>query len=173
MLTAVHAKIESEEPHACSSGFSIQYMSQYISLMLIILTFVIGSFSIEKNSKVAEIKQQAVAAEAQKKAEKQPKIAPPAEIGILKYADLFPPNETLPNEDKAGALVEFLRSHDIAVDLKIFNEPGNNHALSLARSMTLSKYLMRQDVPSDAYTVTVIDRISDNQLEADFFGEAR
>lgn len=151
--------------------FTCAYFFQYCSLMFILLTFVIGSFRLQDSvvSSGAASRQPAQTEPESKAAPAQSRI----EIGGLSYARLFDDEGAL-ESGEVEALAGFLRNHDVDAEITI---PGGSAEPSFARAIgqatVISRFLVRQGVPTEAFKVTVTPDHEGGRADVRFFREAQ
>ena len=144
------------------------YFLQYISLMLIIATLVVGAF-LRGPTTVAG---PAIAPEL-----RQIKASEPRLIADLEYQDLFQGDDATLNLDKAEALRQVLQSHDIAVRLTVFAPIKSGLSivdptgLVLARSTALFRFLISAGVPAAAVRAEGSLKPSELQTHIQLFRE--
>lgn len=134
--------------HASSTPASITraFQQQYIALILIILTLIIGAFASAKLPKV-EVKKIEVAA--------IDKISIPKQevtFANLDFSDLFTGLIQL-NQERAWALAQVLKSHDIKAKIEIFSP--DDLVLGLAKNVRLGQFLSQNLVPAESYQIQV------------------
>ncbi|RMG42261.1 MAG: hypothetical protein D6719_06875 [Candidatus Dadabacteria bacterium] len=149
---------QSSNTAVLSGPFSLQYTS----LILIILTFVIGAFAGEKIG--ANIKPTA------KNGGNKQKVEVP--IGTVEYNDLFPEKESRLNHAEAGAITEVLLNHDLSATIIISSPPESGGIeLSLARSITLYRMLVKAKVPASALNILATEERNLPQARVAFYYE--
>jgi hypothetical protein len=161
--------------------FTRAYSTQYVSLMFIVLTFVIGSFVTDRVQSEPETPRIITAKESDMQTNKaNPARAPvqAAAIGKMSYHDLFAHGESTLNPDVAGALLTFMRSHDLRARFEISADPidGSGATAGLenavARAVTLSQFFEGKGIPFGALDIIALPTPSDIQVRAQFFKEA-
>jgi len=141
---------------------------QYISLMLIVITFVIGSFVTHATSKPAALPLPQISIKALKTASLK-------QISSFSFDDLFEDKSSVLKAEKLGALKELLLNHDLsskiwikANDAKL--DADSRVALALARSVSVYKFLREQGVPDAALSV-VASQAGGPQFSAEIMRE--
>lgn len=130
-------------------ALSNSYNIQYIALILIILTFILGAFISPrvKAGRQGALPVQVAAAARQ---------APPS-IGKMALNDLFQAASTDLNQTEIYALTKFLTNHDVDADFEIGAGLTDNDSqglqLALARGIRLRNALQKQGVPVEAFRV--------------------
>lgn len=130
------------------------YVMQYVSLIMIILTFVIGAFASQKISEKAknQVKQGAPRSEfavnVKDMTDKRDWLA-----SVINYDDLFSDTGVTLDGQKVEALAELLKSHDINSEISIFSYGDTRTALK--RSLAISRELEDSGVPTAALQVLV------------------
>lgn len=123
---------------------------QYISIILIILTFIVGAFSGNISS----------ANSAQQLAEK---ISTPVLVGQFELPSLFTDGEAVLEQRDNGALEQLLLSHDLKAEVRVGggasaedNSENSNKReleLALARSVALYRHLLSLGIPKKSLEV--------------------
>ncbi len=116
------------------------FSTQYLSVVLIVLSFTIGAF-LRGPAKLPE----PVAVAPQ----------PLAAAMDADYTDLFEADSAELNEEKVRALAEVLQNHDLQAEISIYpvREAEKPMELAVARAVALSIYLERQKVPPEALRI--------------------
>ena len=134
------------------------YSLQYISLILIVLTFVIGVFL-----------------SGPIRAAKQSGLTPAPSIGAdpgilisdLEYNDLFGAQAKISDDSKVAALASLLRSHDLDLEAEVYSGAGPEEPglmLALERAHTIFEALVQAGVPSEALQIFALEKSSGPQL---------
>lgn len=129
-----------------AKAFSVEY----ISLIVIILSFVLTTFSRQF------IPTNPVRFDGEVKS-----VPLARRIEMTPIRRLFNQGSAAVNSGRLEALAALLRSHDLTLEVELYSPPseypgvvqGNPLALSMARSVALSRYFARQGVPSDAVRI--------------------
>ena len=133
------------------------YSLQYISFILIVLTFVIGAFLREPIGKTVQ-------AEASVSSGDPGKL-----ISELSYVDLFK-EENYPDQSKTAALAALLRSHDIDLEAEVYSQGGGGRLReALHRARSLFDALAEAGVPPQAVRVYAVDHKSMAQVKVRLF----
>ena len=132
------------------------YQVQYLAVMLIVLCGIIGAF-FSKPRAVAISLPTSVFQDEQEQAQV---------LSSKVHSDLFDKESGEPNEGKLGAIAAVLLSHDVDAKIEIIRHPSESFEASLARSVSIYKFLMRASVPADAVSVFVSES-NDSQLDKD------
>jgi hypothetical protein len=123
------------------------FFVQYTTLILIILTFVLGSFIRPQASEKQPDTPIITAVESEKG----------LELTTIKYESLFGADNKI-NSDNLAALESLLLSHDIDAEITVFGDQDSagqgRFAVSLARSIALYRYLRGRAIPASALRVT-------------------
>ena len=121
--------------------------TQYITLMLIVLSFVVGSFALRRLAPSGAPVRSAEAVA------NLPALPARDEIVL---PDLFAAGRSTVNQARGGALAELLLSHDLYVEVEL-EAPDDSSGLTLAldRSHALLNFLEPRGVPPDAVAVFV------------------
>lgn len=150
------------------------YLIQYISLILMILTFVVGIFgasSIQKKQQEMESAppppQQIVSL---------PRPAPIA-ISDLSYADVFVHGSSKVNSQELEALTQLLQAHDLKARIELYAAAETSSALSdLSLALTRSKQTYQQfrnaGVPAEALHLEVVGASLAQQLRVRLYRSA-
>ena len=125
------------------------FYMQYLSVILIILTMIVGSFA--SNA----MRQQGAALLSQKVP------AATAPIAGLAFDQVFRPGSGEVSKDNLAGLIQVLRSHDLDARIEVGADPGS-FELGLARSIALQRFLSAAGIPVEALDVrTVANRAPD------------
>ena len=141
------------------------FYQQYLSVMLIVLAFTIGAFLRGEPAPQSPVPP---GPQAETK-----KIAAPRKLSEIAYQDLF--KDTALNTEKLDALAEFLRNHDVRAEFELYASAGDESAaagaigLALARTVALSEYFERAEVPTEAVAVYSIEAAADAQARVKLF----
>ncbi len=138
---------------------------QYTALILLILTFIIGSFF--NKEFILQTKSEAI---------KQLEIAEPKEtqIGDLRYSDLFNQRSSQIDQDKMDALVSLLSNHDVTLVATINTLPeevgsgADPLTLALSRSISVQRYLLDKGVSPETFSVFASAAVSHDQAIVQF-----
>lgn len=143
--------------YALSRPFALQYTS----LILIILSCVIGAFA-AKPLQTADFSPATII-------EKHLLLPFPKKIGEISYGNLFAYEEAKVNAESADALVQFLKSHDLIAQVQIFRSISNGtQSLGVHRSTELFKYLTQRGVPPEALDIVASGKESEEQVKVRF-----
>ena len=136
---------------------------QYTSLILIVLTIVVGFSSVSKPQNLASA--------LQVYPEKPP-------IGDYSYDDIFNSGGSNLENDRFDALAEILLSHDLYAQIDVFADfpkpalirelNDEQIGLALARAMSISKKLIERGVPQEALQVQAVLKQSTTQVDVRF-----
>jgi len=140
---------------------------QYVSLMLIILTFVIGAF--ERTPSAPETPVLVEEAPAPEPAGLGTGPSPSAwssprgALDTLTIERLFEPGGREVNRHRGEAIATLLRSHDLLSEIEVradvFEGQGESIGLALRRGRTLAAWLSARGVPAEAVRIHVYDSI--------------
>ncbi|MBX7139245.1 MAG: hypothetical protein K1X83_14820 [Oligoflexia bacterium] len=122
---------------------------QYLSVILIILTMIVGSFA--SNA----IQQQGTVLLSQKVPEGS------APIAGLAFDQLFIAGSGELRKENLTGLVQVLRSHDLDARVEVAAESGN-FELGLARSIALQRFLSGAGIPLAALDVRTVENRAPN-----------
>ncbi|NLF25096.1 MAG: hypothetical protein GX589_05490 [Deltaproteobacteria bacterium] len=132
------------------------YSLQYISLILIVLTFVIGVFM---SGPVRVAKESAPVHAASMG------FDPGVLISDMEYSDLFQAQAEISDNSKVAALASLLRSHDIDLEAEVYSGAGQEGLmLALERAQAIFEALVQAGVPSEALKIFAHEKHSDSQL---------
>lgn len=156
---------------------------QYTSLILIVLSFTIGTLvkpqMFEKQiesipSVLPETLRQSAASDLLPAASAGLEKPQPL-IGAIEYQDLFAGQGAQLAEDKLIALAQVLKEHDLVLDLSIFTAPSgaddlsvNLPVLAVEQSIAVARFFEAQAVPSSAFNIRVLEVESSLQARASF-----
>ena len=151
-----------------TSGF----YQQYLSVMLIVLSFTIGAFL--RGGPTAP--PTAVPEKPVDEAASRPQRFVSEKLSDLTYDNLFLDARSELDTDTAGAIADFLRNHDVTAEVELYAKPdgeeqtaGGPISLALARAVTLSHYFERADVPQQAIAVYAVEAQNDLQARVRLF----
>jgi hypothetical protein len=125
--------------------------AQLTSVILILLTFLIGAFL--RPAAVARVAEKVVVQETS------------TTIGKKTYSKLFLENQAVLDEEQALALKTFLLQHDVYATISLFDQ---DQSLLLARSAILQRYLDDVRLPIEACRVYTYQQEKNNQAEIEF-----
>ena len=160
MSLNIGAHILADHQAPASKAGEDAFALQYISLILIVLCTIVGSFRLDAAKIAAEVR--------------SPSAKP---AGVLFYSDLFQTGESQIDETKLAAVSEFLLNHDISAKITVnlpqeINDPELQITLGLARSRTVFHALQKSGVPVEALEVWTAElRDPSAQIELDFTQE--
>ena len=121
---------------------------QYIAVMLIILTFLIGSFCMKKEPSTQEV--------AKVTTENLP-------IGNYNLSGLFDADNKL-NSELLAPFIQVLKSHDLLLRVELsVNELGLQDA-SATKAIEISQALLKQGLPAEAQQVVLLGKKSDASI---------
>ncbi|MCB0317513.1 MAG: hypothetical protein KDD56_02065 [Bdellovibrionales bacterium] len=147
-------KIENQKSSEGRGTNSYSFSLQYISLMLIVLCFVLGSVTREK------IKNN----NPENSAESQ--ISP--DSTALVFDKVFVAGKIDFSSDGIGALEMLLSSHDVGIEIKIgASEPSHSMSseeLAIARAVALHKHFEKIGIPKEAINIYTVPRLSEGQI---------
>lgn len=137
--------------------FKQAYYYQYTSLILIILTFVIGAFLIGPQ-------------EAPEIITGNMPIVVESPSGVLEYTDLFEGGEI--NQDTLSALTAVLLSHDLRADIRVYADAFQEEK-NIGESLVLFKKLVTAGVPAVALRVYAVGDFGQNgvQTRVEFYAQ--
>ena len=148
-----------------ASRFTHAYNLQYISVIMIILTFVIGAFVRPHGAAARGAVPPAAESGGQ-----------PPQIGVMELERLFLNDGTLINPELLAALRSVLMNHDVNARFEIFGERetwsaamGGSYDLALARSSVLLRALRAQGVPAEALRVVAAPGTGGSQGRVEFY----
>lgn len=125
--------------------------AQLTSVILILLTFLIGAF----------LRPTAVTSKAEKVVVQDTSTT----IGKKTYSKLFIENQAVLDEEQALALKTFLLQHDVYATISLFDQ---DQSLLLARSAILQRFLEDVRLPIEACRVYTYQQEKNNQVEIEF-----
>lgn len=128
-----------------SARFKRAFFTQYVSLILIVLTFIMGAFARQG------LEEAKIESGSQSPAKTAAEDAPAWLVSRHHYRDLFSGGDI--NIEKASALAELLRNHDLNAEIEVIEQPSLG--LALRRSTGLLRYLLQENVPMHAVSVAV------------------
>jgi hypothetical protein len=134
------------------------FSTQYLSLILIILTFIIGIFSsnhLQKQRLTLPMEASRVALDSL-----------PDTHSALEFNDLFGPGTAELREEKLTAVVSLLRAHDLDAEFLVRADEGmaSREALALARVTTFLRALLAEGVPLHALSVVATEATDGPQV---------
>ena len=166
MSSIIEAVDQANFDSAARQAFSLQY----ISLIIIVLALIVGSFTglnfIPAKSPPAPTPPQA----SQSHAEMQ---------SVLQYSDLFLAHNTQINHLKAQALAALLLSHDLTAHIEINNgiclgiENEVCLALELAAGNKLKNYFIQQGLSLDDFSIFYSRDLEPNLVQIKFLEPAK
>lgn len=124
--------------HSGNTNATKAFATQYTSLVLILLTFVLGAFSAPPAASPSS-----------------PTIAlerPLHTFGALEYRDLFAGGRI--NTSQLDPLLIVLRNHDLEVGLKVTVAPGRI-STGIEQVKLLREFLLSEGIPDGAYLLEV------------------
>jgi hypothetical protein len=134
--------VEIAEQPAASRSSTIQYFS----LIMIVLTFIVGSFARQKLEHSSAL-QTLHSGQNRRRVIEEPRLS-----SELVYSDLVKDGQV--NQETAGALAELLKNHDLRMEIELSVSAGGQAA---ARSSSvLLRYLLEQGVPPEAVEVYAV-----------------
>lgn len=148
-----------QPPMVSGSPAGRSFSTQYLSLILIILTFIIGIFSSH------HLQQQRLALPVE-----VPNGAldsfPPTHAA-LEFNDLFESGSAELRGARLSAIVSLLRAHDLDAEFIVRADEGmaSREALALARVSTLLRALTAEGVPLRALSVVATEEVEGPQVE--------
>jgi len=128
------------------------YSAQYVSLILIILTFTAGAFARQKFTTVREIQ----AVKLRRAEMSAARFQRP--LGVHNFAALFVADSL--DENQAWALAEILKNHDLKAEIEVFF--GGDLFLAARNSVRLLDYLLNQGVKASAVEIVARKRETPN-----------
>jgi hypothetical protein len=121
------------------------FYTQYVSVLLIMLTFTVGAFQRTNETEVSA---------------PLPEWQPPRTLATMEVSSMFASDGSIQDEDGTlGALAEIAKSHDIDIEatvrLRRFDLSEGSAAMrrGLLRAETLERYFEQHDVPKSALSV--------------------
>jgi hypothetical protein len=152
---------------------------QYLSVILIILTFTIGVFSGHRAQKIKHAKAAAQQAKVQANLDKNTTVSDPAAIaiGAMDLTNLFMPESSELNAETFEPLASVLTSHDLSARfaISLSRNPESIDAelgMALARSATLFRELVSRGVPAEALNVVTAEIEGDVPVSVTFKRDA-
>ncbi len=139
-----------------SSGVKA-FAVQYISIILIILTFIVGAFSSRIGASAGNNPDKVILA-----AEPVLNHGPGPVVGEFNIAQIFSPGLAKVDETKTHGLSEFLLNHDLQAQVQVTSDSAEsigleatnqNMGLALARSVALYRHLLTRGVPANALEI--------------------
>ena len=121
------------------------YIVQYVSLMLILLTFVIGCFAARPPAASKPVEPSKPEVREEEPVAAREFLTSQLELGTLFTGDTIDP-------DKLAALGQFLSNHDIDADLEIH---APSLLLGIAESRLLAERLTADGIPPDIYRISI------------------
>ncbi len=142
---------------------------QYTSLMLLLLTFLVVSFSKYRPSvDVAEPPLRRVIGP-----ELPVGIKEPVVIGQYEYQDIFDSETGELNTEPLSALAQVIRSHDIGA--KVFVRYGGadreSAQVRIGRMVSLARWLEALNVPMGAYEISGAEHDGSAEIAVELWGE--
>jgi hypothetical protein len=126
---------------------------QYTSVIIIVLAFIIGSF----------VKPFLPPAEKEAK-----QVFVSVDLADLKYDNLFFNSSAKLKTNESEALAKFATAHDLNFNIQVYADNNNSEAesttISLARSIELYRFLLKQGVPYDAMHIIANTNKSEYQV---------
>lgn len=123
-------------------GFSVQYTS----LILILLTFLIGTFI--KPEQVEAVHVPVVEAK-------------PVSLAVFNFKSIFEEGAATLNQDDLVGISEVLQQHDVEAEVELFDSSAT---LLVARIMSLKTYFSDNGVLESAINITARQQEADMQL---------
>ncbi|MFM1847924.1 MAG: hypothetical protein RL417_1398 [Pseudomonadota bacterium] len=132
---------------------------QYTTLILIIITFIVGAFGGQKSEPLI-------------REDVPPAVEPPrSEEGsgvrayrrvpsdIVKIEHLFRPASVELDPAKAAALVTILRSHDIDAEIEVVADSmgDDDYRMALRQARSLMRFLLDSGAPATAFQVLIVE----------------
>ena len=137
-------------PVGQTASFRKAFALQYIAIILIVLTFVIGAFARQKSEQVAaQVTTQVDTTEAQDKLAPKSTNPVPKPLGSLELSDAFVGETSDLNPDALRGVVAFLKYHDTRIRVEI-PQGRLEYSLAVSRSIALYKFLLAEGVPAQA-----------------------
>ncbi len=149
-------------------GGAKAFWTQYISLMLVILTGVVGSFTSRSLAAGAGVPKKISPAPETRKTIK------PQSIVNFEFRDLFKQRSALLLTAKLETLISLLKSHDLLVagEISVAGtevSSGQKGALLIARVSSLSQALLKAGLPAEAVNLTSSEKSSDLQARLSIY----
>lgn len=146
-------------------------LRQYASLILIMLTFIIGSFTKPYEGGATQI--------TPPDPSQSNKMAQLRRFGDLQYSDMFKNSDAELNQDNIDALQFILSNHDVNAEISVFAGLADSNvmnqsvtdeqmALAIARAMSMYRYFSEHGVPAEAIRVHAVATLSDAQVKVKF-----
>ena len=125
------------------------FLIQYLTLMLIILSFMVGSF-------VTKVTQEAQRAPLLKTAQNQPPVPRPA-LHTFAIERVFAEDSAEVSADTIDAIRTLFMSHDLSAEVSVFADPGRSGFGALnqavARAFAFKRALEVEGIPAEAIRV--------------------
>ncbi len=140
--------LKSDQPAAAKA-----YVIQYVSLILIILTFIIGSFASRKllgGSRAIPRPGVTVTKETEMVDHEDRRTWL---TSTVTYQDLFGPSDGQVNIEKVIALAEFIRNHDVDLEIVITRQGVSDDAVG--KAVALWEALSRESISGKYYQILV------------------
>ena len=160
-MDAATPRIDELSPAAATQSFSMQYLS----LILIILTFIIGVFASHHAQKQKYLQRLGSSEASTSSVPKLPRIET---FGSMQLPDAFAENTAILNVEAMEGLSQVLKSHDIRIQAEVADERSASPSLAIARSATLSRFFLGRGVPSEALEIVAVEGIRPWQVEVRF-----
>ncbi len=144
------------------------FSAQYLSVVLIILTFIIGVFS-GHHIQAAKVQQP--------QSQTKPEIVSPAipvperNFGSMNWGSLFAPGSAEFDAESLRPLTQVLRSHDILLRVTVAADESERIEIGLARSSTLLRYFLAQGIPAHALEIVASEEQRPWQVQVEFWRE--
>ena len=160
-LTLSNISLPSKE-QSWTASFAKAYVMQYVSLIIIILTFTVGSFATKSLSDIAakegvktEITQsQDLVVKAETLPASQNKILANTELlSTLYFYDLASPQDAAFDADKMEALKEFLSQHDVIANFYLWQ--GKDLLAAYRQATNLRNALKISGIMESEYKITL------------------
>lgn len=139
-------------------GQARAFLVQYLTLMLLILTMTIGSYSRADLTKLAN--RAAVAKEA---AAKSGSDIPAVPTQFVLPHLMLPTGDEPFDVDAVAALVSVINAHDIRLQLTV---PGESLEQSIGRTLSLTQALLNAGAPSDSFETLATASSTDSEVRA-------
>lgn len=138
------------------------FSTQFLSLVLIILTFIIGVFASHQIRTDSH-------APGPEETQSSPKNF---QIGAMSWQSLFDPGTATMREEVVDSLAAVLNAHDIRAILTVYGSDAEHKdyqlELALERASALYHYLRAQRVPAQALDVAAVEVQSTTQASVNF-----
>ena len=142
------------------------FSTQFLSVVLIILTFIIGVFS---SHHVKQAKH-AVPVAAIKSNTLTPAIeVPERSFGSMNWGSLFSDQSAVLDSELLEPLSQVLRSHDILLRVTVAEDSPASIELALARSSSLLRYFLAQGIPPAALEIVTSEEERPWQVQVEFW----